>query len=241
VVLDAALLGDRVAPETPGAPREPEARAGREDRHVEVAVGRVGDRDAGAAAERARDRDDQLPGRAVEHGLAVGAERAGQRRRRRGGADGADAVGERAEARLERGRAVCRHRGEPRARHVNERAAVAEAAELVGAQRGPRRGERGGGGRLERQARRAHVVVRRPAGDHAERHAEPPRQLRDRGDRAVAAGDDEPVGGGVRRPLEVRGREHLDVGVHRPHERSRIQPAAGGGVDDQRHSHFPPA
>ena len=82
VVGHAALLGDRPALEPPGAAREPEPRAGGQDRHVEHAVGRIGGADRGAAAERAGDGDDHLPRLAVEHRLAVGAHRARQRRPR---------------------------------------------------------------------------------------------------------------------------------------------------------------
>ncbi len=91
VVGDAALLGDRAALEAPGTPREPEPRAGGEDRDVEHAVARVGGADLRAAAERAGDGDDDLPGAVREDGLAVRAHGHGQRRRAGRGAQGADA------------------------------------------------------------------------------------------------------------------------------------------------------
>ena len=95
--------------------------------------------------------------------------------------------------------------------------------------------------RVERQPGGAHEVVRGPARDHAERDAEAPGELGDRGDRPVAAGHDEPLGRGRGRALELLGlaAEHGHVGVHGPDQRLGVEPAAGGPVGDQRHAHRP--
>ena len=84
VVLHAALLGDRVAREPPGAAGEPDPRAGGDDGDVEDAVGRVGHADPRAAAERPGHGHDDLPRLAVEHRGVVRAHRAPQRRGRDG-------------------------------------------------------------------------------------------------------------------------------------------------------------
>ena len=238
VVLDAALLGDRVAGEPPGAAGEPDPRAGGDDGDVEDAVGRVGGADARAAAERAGDRHDDLPRLAVEHRGVVRAHRAPQRRRRDGRVDGAGGVGERAEPRLERVGAARRDRGEPGAGDVDERMAVAEAAELVAAQLGPADGELRGRDAVARQAGRARVVVRGAHRDHAERDAEPPRDLGDAGDRAVAARDDDAVDAGDL--LAVPERELGDlraVPLHGGDERPGLEPAPRVPVRDQRNAH----
>ena len=98
---------------------------------------------------------------------------------------------------------------------------------------------RGRRDRVERQPGRAHVVVRGAARDHAERDAEPPGQLGDRRDRAVAAGHDEPLGRGVRR--RARGPRSQSNTVTSASiaadERLGVEPSARGPVGDQRDAH----
>ena len=87
--------------------------------------------DPRAAAERAADGDDHLPARRPSNTvLAVGADGDGQRLLGGGRAQRADAVGERAEARLERLRVAGGDRGEAGAGDVDERPAVGQPAEL---------------------------------------------------------------------------------------------------------------
>ena len=109
-VRDAALARDRLRAQAPGAAGERRARepAGRID-DVEHAVARVGRADARAAAERAActatitcQAPPSKTARAVDaHGARAAACSVAAAR------SGADAVGERAEARLERLRAAC--------------------------------------------------------------------------------------------------------------------------------------
>src|SRR4051794_25401347 len=80
-VMDPRLPGEAAATHAPCAANEGGARPGLEDGDVDEPVGGVGLFELAAAAERARARDDHLPGRPREHLRAVGADVAAQRPR----------------------------------------------------------------------------------------------------------------------------------------------------------------
>ena len=152
--------------------------------------------------------------------------------------EGAGGVGERAEPRLERVGAARGDRREPGAGDVDERVAVAEAAELVAAQLRPGDRELRRRDAVARQPGGAREVVRGARRDHAERDAEPRRDLGDAGDRAVAARDDDAVD--VRDLLAVPERDLGDLRaapLHGGDERPGLEPAPRVPVRDQRNAH----
>ena len=191
-MLDVALVGDRsgFGPKPGARVRCANRTAGPRRRGR-----RPGDRRRRPPTRRrsAGHRDDHLPGLALEHGLAAArpeqgsgaavAAARGLRRRRRA-----------AEPRLERRCAARRHRCQPGARDVDERAPVAESAEIEPAQRRAVTASSAASTRVERELAGAHEVVRGAAGDDSERHVKPSGELGDPGDRPVAAGDYERSG-----------------------------------------------
>lgn len=149
--------------------------------------------EAGAAAKRARHRDARLPGSTVEQWLAVAANQAMDRLRAEPGAQRADRVRERAEDALEAMPLDGRGGREPDAGDVHERAiphpAEIEQSSLAALNRQPaRRSE------IEWDVERPGEVVRGPSRDDGEWHASAAGGLGGGADRAVAAGDHDPLG-----------------------------------------------
>ena len=243
LVRHVALLRDRAPAQAPGAAGEARARARGQDHDVEHAVVGIGLGHAGAAAEGAADRDDHLPGMVVEHRPPVGAHGDRQRPLAGRGAQRADAVGQRAEARLERLGVARGHRRQARAGDVDERAAVGQPAELerprvASPSTASAAASRGSAG----SAVGAREVVRRAGREHGQRHVEPARQLGHRADRPVAAGHRQAVRVPGRGPLELvaLAAEHGDLGAARPHrgrQRLGVEPAAGCAVGGEGDAH----
>jgi hypothetical protein len=228
-VLDAALAGDPLRPQAPGTADEAEARAGRQDDDVELAVVRIGLHHAAPAPECAADRDDRLPAGTLEPEAAVDPHRRAQRMGGRGGAQGADGIGRGAEPVLERLRRARRNGRQAGAGDVHERPPVGQPSELERSGLRRRYRERGRRERVGGEVMGAREVVRGATRDDRERHAEPPRKLRRRRHGPVAARHDEAVRGPRLDPGEAL--EHRDLRpMHGRCERLRVEPAAGRGV-----------
>ena len=244
VVLHPALLGDRVALEPPGAAREAEARAGRDDATSSTPS-------SGSAAPTAEPPPNapvtarmtcQAPPEntvaAVDAHRALAAARRSPRPR-----DRADAVGQRAEPRLERRRPAGGDRGEPGARDVHERPPVAEPAELELAQplardrqrRRPRRGRAGARSRA-RSRSPSRRGSRRAARRAAPRAPRPRRRSRRRRRRRSARA---PRPGSRSRSSGSQPHVVTSAPCSRMARSSGAGsvPAARGLVDDQRDSH----
>ena len=136
--------------------------------------GRPPARRAGAEGARRRHRD--LPGLAGEQLAAVALHEAGERLRGRPRPPRRPprTRAARAGAFHERARSAA-GAGQPRARHVHERALAVHPAELERAEPRAAHGQPAGGRALLGQPQPAREVVRRPAGHHRQRDARPPR------------------------------------------------------------------
>ena len=243
-VADVALLGDRAAAQAPRAADEPQARARGQD--VVSSTPSAGSEApiSEPPPKRAGDRDDRLPGLAVEDLGAVRrtrVQRSGCSTRPRGARRARRRAGR---AWLQRLRAARRRRGEPGAGDVDERAPVGEAPELHRPQPLPGGGQHARRLGVERQLRDAGEVVGGPHRDHRRAARRAALRAGAGADRAVAARHGDPLGLRARDAAQGRrGRiRRCDVSAmaaHRGRERLRVEAPTGGPVGDQRDAHAP--